>query len=279
MMTDKSIYEKLADARAEFHSLKLEKTGFNPHGKFKYFELGDFLIPAMNCLREQRLVAFCSFNAEEASITCHDFDSDKCIVIMSPMVTGRYEKVIADKEGNQLGTFIADQGASLPGSHPIQNLGGVETYQRRYLWVSLMEIVEHDALDPTIGADDKPKGTTTATRKKVAKKIARKKVTSKPSPITPRAKREKEDAFTLREEDEVYDIRLDTEESAGDVVDLMVQFAMKSLDMPNLVDFWKRNKEVVSYLEENWPDEFDRLKEAFTDIKANLLEEEEDNDY
>jgi hypothetical protein len=30
----------------------------------------------------------------------------------------------------------------------------VETYQRRYLWVTAMEIVEHDALDSVTGADD-----------------------------------------------------------------------------------------------------------------------------
>jgi hypothetical protein len=29
----------------------------------------------------------------------------------------------------------------------VQNIGAVETYQRRYLWVTAMEIVEHDALD------------------------------------------------------------------------------------------------------------------------------------
>jgi hypothetical protein len=37
--------------------------------------------------------------------------------------------------------------ANLKGCYPIQNLGAVETYTRRYLWVSAMEIVEHDALD------------------------------------------------------------------------------------------------------------------------------------
>jgi hypothetical protein len=38
-------------------------------------------------------------------------------------------------------------GAELKGAHPIQNLGAVETYQRRYLWMTAMEIVEHDAID------------------------------------------------------------------------------------------------------------------------------------
>jgi len=29
----------------------------------------------------------------------------------------------------------------------VQNIGAVETYQRRYLWGTAMEIVEHDAID------------------------------------------------------------------------------------------------------------------------------------
>jgi hypothetical protein len=43
--------------------------------------------------------------------------------------------------------------AALKGCHPVQNLGAVETYIRRYLWVSALEIVEHDALDMTTGKD------------------------------------------------------------------------------------------------------------------------------
>jgi hypothetical protein len=33
----------------------------------------------------------------------------------------------------------------------VQNLGAVQTYLRRYLWVAALEIVEHDALDATTG--------------------------------------------------------------------------------------------------------------------------------
>jgi len=37
--------------------------------------------------------------------------------------------------------------AALKGCHEVQNLGAVQTYLRRYLWVAALEIVEHDALD------------------------------------------------------------------------------------------------------------------------------------
>jgi hypothetical protein len=43
--------------------------------------------------------------------------------------------------------------ANLKGCHPIQNLGAVETYSRRYLYVTALEIVEHDALDATTGSE------------------------------------------------------------------------------------------------------------------------------
>ena len=41
--------------------------------------------------------------------------------------------------------------AALKGCHEVQNLGAVQTYLRRYLWVAALEIVEHDALDATTG--------------------------------------------------------------------------------------------------------------------------------
>jgi hypothetical protein len=43
--------------------------------------------------------------------------------------------------------------AALKGCHEVQNLGAVQTYLRRYLWVTAMEIVEHDALDATTGSE------------------------------------------------------------------------------------------------------------------------------
>tara|TARA_R110000868_G_scaffold357179_2_gene618622 strand:- start:117 stop:464 length:348 start_codon:yes stop_codon:yes gene_type:complete len=49
--------------------------------------------------------------------------------------------------------------AQLKGCHEVQNLGAVLSYIRRYLWVTALEILEHDALDSTSGQDtpSKPK--------------------------------------------------------------------------------------------------------------------------
>ena len=45
--------------------------------------------------------------------------------------------------------------AALKGCHEVQQIGAVETYQRRYLWVAALEIVEHDALDGSPPVEEK----------------------------------------------------------------------------------------------------------------------------
>ena len=120
-----SIYKKLSDAREHFHALELKKTGHNKFAGYKYFELGDFLIPALSVLKIYGIVSVISFGKEIATMKMIDIDKpDDFIEITSPMSS-----------------------AALKGAHEIQNLGAVQTYLRRYLWVAALEIVEHDALD------------------------------------------------------------------------------------------------------------------------------------
>jgi hypothetical protein len=47
--------------------------------------------------------------------------------------------------------------AALKGCHEVQNLGAVQTYLRRYLWVAALEIVEHDAIDSSKPVEEAPK--------------------------------------------------------------------------------------------------------------------------
>jgi len=129
-----SVYTKLNEARAKFHALELKKTGHNKFAGYYYFELGDFLIPALKVFNEVGLCAYVSFDKEMAAMTIVDATGpgDGKIVITSPLSE-----------------------ANLKGCHPVQNVGACETYARRYLWVAALEIVEHDALDATTGKDDK----------------------------------------------------------------------------------------------------------------------------
>jgi hypothetical protein len=118
------VHKKLMQARIMLQNAPLKKSGHNKFAGYSYFELGDF-IPTINSIfNEVGLCGVVSYDAEIASLTITDTDDGTNIIITSPM---------------------AD--ANLKGCHPIQNLGAVETYTRRYLWVTAMEIVEHDALD------------------------------------------------------------------------------------------------------------------------------------
>ena len=102
----------------------LKKSGHNKFAGYSYFELGDFLPTINSIFYKVGLCGVVSFGKELASLTITDTEDGSEIVLTSPMAE-----------------------ANLKGCHPIQNLGAVETYTRRYLWVSAMEIVEHDALD------------------------------------------------------------------------------------------------------------------------------------
>lgn len=123
-----SVYTKLNKARMALVGMKLEKTGHNKFAGYNYFELGDFLVPTQKIFDEVGLCGVVSFSADLATLTIVDTEDGSQIVLTSPMGS-----------------------AALKGCHEVQNIGAVETYQRRYLWVSAMEIVEHDALDATTG--------------------------------------------------------------------------------------------------------------------------------
>ena len=128
------VLKKLMDARLKLHGMGLEKTGENKFAGYKYFELADFLVPAQEIFAELGLCGLVSFTTDIASMTITDLDDGSSVTITSPMGS-----------------------AALKGCHEVQNIGAVETYQRRYLWVAALEIVEHDALDATTGKS-KPEG-------------------------------------------------------------------------------------------------------------------------
>ena len=118
------VHKKLMQARIMLQNAPLKKSGHNKFAGYSYFELGDFIPTINQIFNEVGLCGVVSYDTEIASLTITDTDDGTNIIITSPM---------------------AD--ANLKGCHPIQNLGAVETYTRRYLWVTAMEIVEHDALD------------------------------------------------------------------------------------------------------------------------------------
>jgi len=125
------VYSKLQKARVLLQELPLKKSGFNSFAGFKYFELADFL-PSINTIFDD--LGLCSvFSISEDVATLRIFDSEfgGVVYFRSP---------------------IAEAGAGK--APPIQALGSMHTYLRRYLFLNALEITEHDAVDATIKKDE-----------------------------------------------------------------------------------------------------------------------------
>ena len=125
-----SVHKKLMAARIVLQGLKLKKSGLNKFAGYSYFELGDFIPTVQSIFNDAGLCGVIAYGKELATLTITDTDDMTSLEITSPM-----------------------SNAALKGCHEVQNLGAVETYIRRYLWVTAMEIVEHDALEATTGRD------------------------------------------------------------------------------------------------------------------------------
>lgn len=124
-----SVYSKLNQARLKLQDANLTKSGHNKFAGYKYFELGDFLPAIQKIFAELELCGIVSFGQDLATLTITDIKDNSKVEITSPMST-----------------------AALKGCHEVQNLGAVQTYIRRYLWVAALEIVEHDVVDASAGA-------------------------------------------------------------------------------------------------------------------------------
>ena len=125
------VYKKLVEVRNELQTMPLSKSGHNKFAGYKYFELGDFLPAIQGLFQKHGLCDVISFDQNIAVMNIYDVDDGSFVTFTSPMGS-----------------------AQLKGCHEVQNIGAVETYQRRYLYVTALAIVEHDALDAVTGSQD-----------------------------------------------------------------------------------------------------------------------------
>ncbi|ENY8531132.1 ERF family protein [Clostridioides difficile] len=127
-----NIYIKLMDVRVKFSKLNLKKSGENKFANFKYFELADFLPQATGLLEEAKLCPIVTFTNEYATLTLINGENpSEQIVFTSPM-----------------------RDLQLKGSNELQALGGIETYQTRYLYIQLLNITENDSFDAVSGKNE-----------------------------------------------------------------------------------------------------------------------------
>lgn len=209
-----NVYQKLNEARDLFHQAPLKKSGHNKFAGYSYFELGDFVVPALEIFEKVGLTSIISFKQDEATMQIINTDKpDEVVTITTPMSE-----------------------ANLKGCHPVQNLGAVQTYIRRYLWVAAMEIVEHDALDSTTG--DKTKEVAPAQTKKVV-------------------------ANRYEEPDPKSEL----------FVQSMINWGNSCTSLTELSDLWKTNQSPIDELKKNSAELFKKLQEHFANLKANFKED------
>lgn len=124
-----NIYEKIQAVRVDLENEHIRMTGHNEFAKYDYFELDDFIKPLNALMHKYKMTAYPSFTLELATLTAVNCEKpDETVTVTSPMGT-----------------------ANLKGCHEVQNIGAVETYQRRYLYQALFDITEKDSLNATQG--------------------------------------------------------------------------------------------------------------------------------
>lgn len=221
-----NVYQKLNLAREKFHQSEIKKSGHNKFAGYYYFELGDFVVPALKIFKEVGLTSVIWYEKELATMAIINTEMpDEKILITSPMSE-----------------------ALLKGCHPVQNLGAVETYIRRYLWVTALEIVEHDALDATTGG------------------------------IAPETKNETKEAKKGKTVENVVVTDEEPKKPVNDAeqkafVDSMIDWGSSCEDGAELKKLWKVNQKTIDELKPN-EEQYTRLLNAFAEIKKKFETEE-----
>lgn len=133
------VHLKLQQARVALAKQPLKKSGLNKHLGFQYFELGDFLPAIQNIFADLKLCGRTWFDHTTAYLAIYDGEKPESFVVFSSPTAQ----------------------ATLNKGTPIQELGSMHTYMRRYLWLMAMEISENDLVDAEAGdvrpAESKPK--------------------------------------------------------------------------------------------------------------------------
>lgn len=139
-----NVYEKLLEARFRVLQSGMKKSGKNMHLSFKYFELEDIVPVATPIFKELGLLALTTFTSDTATMTVINVENpEEKLIFTSPM---RSIEAFNRETGNKA-------------VNPTQALGSEQTFQRRYLYMAALDIVESDAMDAGMGQTENPDGT------------------------------------------------------------------------------------------------------------------------
>lgn len=120
-----NIFQKLQKSRVELQNSDLKKTGYNKFSNYKYFELSDFLPSINDICNNNGLSPIFQFAKDKAILTIYDVDNLE----------------------SKLDFETPIEIALLKGCSTIQNIGGTQSYARRYLYIMAFEVAESDTID------------------------------------------------------------------------------------------------------------------------------------
>lgn len=120
-----NIYEKIQVVKEKLLKEKIKKSGYNKFAGFNYYELADLTPFIIKYCNENKLFTAVKFDKELATL----------LIVNAEEPTEKIEYTSPMEE------------LELKGCNKVQALGGTETYQRRYLYMSAFDIIESDTID------------------------------------------------------------------------------------------------------------------------------------
>ena len=133
-----NVYAKLLEARKRFLEAGIKKTGVNRYAEYKYFTLDEIIPAKQTIFKDLGLADVISFSDNYANLTIIDVDNPTDFIVF--------------------GSQLAPDESMI--KNPIQKVGAIQTYVRRYLYLLALDIIESDGIEATTGKpvdeDDTP---------------------------------------------------------------------------------------------------------------------------
>lgn len=148
----KTLNEKLETIKLGLRKVINTKSGYNTHSKFKYYQLEDFLPQVLELFARYHIYNEYFIDTElevmEETIE-YDEENNKEYkkVVKRPVEYAYLYLQDLDNTDDEMVYKLKTAEASVYGASAIQNLGAKITYMKRYIYMSLLDIVEPDAVD------------------------------------------------------------------------------------------------------------------------------------
>ena len=146
--TNKTILERLAEARIIIRETKVEKLGDNTYSKYKYFTPEQVESLVADACEKTNTIALCDLLADEFGL----YQTLEFVAIDDPEDSISFE--------------LRTEKGSITATSATQQMGGTDTYSERYIKMKVFQIKDNN-LDP----DSQDNRKTTPKKKETAKDI------------------------------------------------------------------------------------------------------------